>query len=285
MILAQSGQSIPQQIVGTLQDTLANSITSAVNYVPSFVLGLAVLLMGLLIAWIVRMALVKVLSRVGFDRVIDSLGFTSGLEQANIKQSPSAIVGALAYWTILLNIMLSALKVMQFGEALAPLQKFINSIPAFIAAAITFVIGAIVAKFIGQVISGTLAGIGMDIHETLGNLARYFIMAIVTIVALQLIGLPVDLMNQILLAVIVIVAAGVALAFGLGGRQVTSNVLAGFYARELFAVGDRIMIDGEEGILAGLGTVSTEIETGNGVVTIPNTRLTSESIRKLDMPS
>ncbi len=282
MYLAQSGQSIPEQIISTVRGTLTDSIQGIVDYIPTFILGLGILLLGWLIAKLVRWIVGRVLNGVGFDKAIESAGLTEGLKQANVKQTPSGIVAAIAYWTILLNIMLAALKVMQFGEALVPLQNFINKIPAFIAAAIVFVIGAIASKFIGQIVSAALAGVGLDIHDTLGNLVRYFIMAIVTIVALQLIGLPVDLMNQILLAMIVIIAAGIALAFGLGGRQITSNVLAGFYAREMFSVGDQLIVDGEEGVLAGLGTVNAEVETNNGRVTIPNTRLTGESIRKIN---
>lgn len=282
MHLAQSEQSIPNQIINTVQSTLNDSIQSIIDYIPVLILGITVLLLGWLAAKLISWFITRILRGVGFDKVIDEIGLADGLRKANIQKPPSTIIATIAYWTILLNIMLSALKVMKFGEALIPLQNFINKIPAFIAAAIVFVIGMIVSKFFGKIVTASLASIGSDIHKTLGNLVRYFVMTVVTIVALQLIGLPVDLMNQILLAVIVIITAGGSLAFGLGGRQITSNVLAGFYAREMYQVGDRLIIDGEEGILTGLGTVNAEIEINNGRLTIPNTHLTHELVRKID---
>jgi small-conductance mechanosensitive channel len=79
---------------------------------------------------------------------------------------------------------------------------------------------------------------------------------------------------MLLTNLVTLMVGGLALAFGLGGRDVARNVLAGFYAREQFATGDTLLIDGEEGTLEGIGTLNTEIHVDEVRLIVPNTRLT-----------
>jgi small-conductance mechanosensitive channel len=169
---------------------------------------------------------------------------------------------------------------MRFGSAVLPLQQFINSLPNIIAALITFTLGAILAQFIGRTISGALSGIGLEIHDTLGSVAQGLVMTMVFIISLQQIGMDVDLLTQIFTSTLIIIIAGVALAFGLGGRSITRNVLAGYYAREMFTPGDIVDIDGEQGILEGIGTLNTEIRLAESILTVPNIRLTEGNVKR-----
>lgn len=270
------------QIVETVSSTTMGLINTIIQFIPGLILGLIVLGIGYLLSRILRSVVQKLAEKLKLDKFVESLGFTEGLERVNIKQPPSVMLATIVYWFILLNFLLAALQKMQFGTIVLPLQQFIFKFPAFIAALITIVLGAMLARVVGRVVSGALSGIGLEIHEVLGNIVRYLILCIVFIIALQQIGLDVELLKNLFGTTLLILIAGVALAFGLGGNSVTRNVLAGFYAREIFKIGDILMIDGEEGVLEGIGTINSELRTSNGVTTIPNCRLTDETIKKIE---
>ena len=90
------------------------------------------------------------------------------------------------------------------------------------------------------------------------------------------------MVTSLLTNVVTIAVAGLGLAFGLGGRDVAHNALAGYYAREVYRLGNTLVIDGEEGILEAIGTLNAEIAVGNGRVIIPNTQLTGSRTKILD---
>lgn len=78
---------------------------------------------------------------------------------------------------------------------------------------------------------------------------------------------------------VTIIAAGAALAFALGGRDIAHNVLAGFYARDQFLPGDEITLGTELGILLGIGSLNAEVKTENGVVVISNAQLVNQRVK------
>nr|PIE75916.1 MAG: hypothetical protein CSA17_05000 [bacterium DOLJORAL78_65_58] len=79
---------------------------------------------------------------------------------------------------------------------------------------------------------------------------------------------------EIVHSVVLILLAGatlaLALTFGLGTREITRNLVAGFYARKLFAVGESIEVQGVRGSLSGVTPLLVVIETANGLTTLPN---------------
>lgn len=276
-----SDGTITEEIITAIRSALVDSVNNIIQYIPQLIIGLVIVLIGWIIARIVRFLLTRFLGGVKFDDVVKGLGFAEGLER--IKQTPTAIVGSVVFWTLFLNFLLFALEAVQLGRALKPLRDLINSIPLFIAATTIMIIGIVIARFVGKIISTGLESAGMtDINGTIGNLVQYVIMIMVGIVAVQLIGLDVGVMTDLLLALVIVLTAGIALAFGLGGRDITRNILAGYYAREMFKVGDRVLVDGandEEGVITGIGTINVEVETVDGRIIIPNTHLTQSAIR------
>ena len=271
-----------EQIIETILSTALGLVDTIIEFIPSLILGLIVFGIGYVLSRILRSIVQNIAEKFKLDKFVESLGFTEGLKRVNIKQPPSVILATVVYWLILLNFLLAALQKMQFGTIVLPLQQFISKFPAFIAAFITLSLGAMLARVAGRFVSGALSGIGLEIHEVLGNIVRYLILCIVFIIALQQIGFDVDLLKNLFSTTLLILIAGVALSFGLGGNSVTRNVLAGFYAREIFKIGDILMIDGEEGVLEGIGKINSELRTSNGLTSIANCRFTDETIKKIE---
>src|SRR3546814_2325652 len=55
-----------------------------------------------------------------------------------------------------------------------------------------------------------------------------------------------SLLNYVIAIVLITVGLAVALAFGLGSRELVSQILAGIYVRELYEVGQRVRLRSEE---------------------------------------
>ena len=90
--------------------------------------------------------------------------------------------------------------------------------------------------------------------------------------------------TEVIRAVVLILLAGASLAlaltFGLGSRDITRNLVAGYYARKIFRPGEPIEIEGRRGTLAGISPVHALIEEDGQLTTIPNTVFLEQAVRQ-----
>jgi hypothetical protein len=116
-----------------------------------------------------------------------------------------------------------------------------------LAAILILVIGAWLAQVLGKVAQAAVASMGVEFHEGIGQVMQGLLLVDTAVLAVEQLGLNLTFLTDALTNLLTIVAAGLALAFGLGDRDVTRNVLAGYYARDQFAPGDGLVVDGEVG--------------------------------------
>lgn len=269
-----------EQIIDALRTTLTNMVVGIGEFIPRLLVGLVLIFVGWLIARVIRTVLLRISERVGVDKAFQRIGITVLLKQIGVNSAPSQLIATFFFWMLWLNFLLEGFKAMGLQEAIQPLEGLIDFLPSGIAALIIFVLGFMFANFVGQTVDGATESIGIDFHDTLGNLARFLILAMVVVIVMEQIGLDVQIVQEILTNTILIIILGLAIAFGLGGRSVARNVLAGFYAREMYEPGDVLVIDDEEGTLEGIGTLNSEIRIGADRITVPNTRLTETTVRR-----
>jgi small-conductance mechanosensitive channel len=120
--------------------------------------------------------------------------------------------------------------------------------------------------------SGVRGGMAM------GQVVRTIILIFVTVLAIEQLGVETTLLVATATALVAAVALALAVAFGWGSRELARNIMAGFHAREEFAVGQRLAVRGHSGRLVGIGTIRTQLETEAGLVSLPNSALTEEEV-------
>jgi small-conductance mechanosensitive channel len=134
------------------------------------------------------------------------------------------------------------------------------------------------AQIIGRGAQAAMASMGVDFHAQIGQAVRIVLLIATVIIAVQQLGIDLSLFSTALINLVTIAAAGMVLAFALGGQTVVRNILAGYYAKELFTPGDRMVIDGQSGVLEAIGTINTEISMGPDRLILPNTQLIEKSV-------
>ena len=72
---------------------------------------------------------------------------------------------------------------------------------------------------------------------------------------------------------------GVALAFGLGNRQIAHGIMAGFHAREEFRPGQTLAVGDHSGRLVRIGATKALLDTNEGQISLPNVVLLNEVVR------
>lgn len=145
-------------IVAPLQDMLAK----ALSFLPNLVAAGIIVLVGRIVASIVREFVSNLLSAAGLDNRAEKLGLSKALG----KQTLSSVVAQIAYFFILIPIVVAAvdsLGVKLIADPIkATLQNILAAVPAILVATIVIVIGCVVAKVVRGLVSSLLSGIGFD---------------------------------------------------------------------------------------------------------------------------
>lgn len=256
-----------------VRDSLTQIIVDIVNFIPNLVNGLIILLVGVLIARLVRWLLALVLRRIGFDPLVERTGITGALRGLGVKMPLSQIVAQTIFVLLLLSFLITATRLMGLEAVALLLEDLLIFLPSIIAALIVFLLGGIVARFTGNLVATLATGAGITNGARLGRIVQYLVSLFVVILALDVLGIDTGILVTAVTILIAAFGLALGLALGLGARRVVFHVLAGYYLRQRFPIGQQILLDQVRGEVSGIGGVNTAVTTAEGVVVLPNGRL------------
>ena len=272
----------PQNWLDIIIAALTEIFNQMTVFLPNLIGALLMLLVGWLLAWLAQQILRRALARLGFDRLAERAGVSDALDRAGVSSSASRLLGRAIYWLLLLTFLMVAVESLGLTGTAEALRAPIAYLPHVLGAAIVLVGGALLGQFLGKGTQALAAGSGVDFHATLGRTVQYLVLAMAAIMAVDQLGLKTTLLNDVLGNLLTVAGAGLALAFALGSREAVRNLLAGFYAQELFEIGQTIGVDGYRGTLESIGPLKAVITTTENDVTIPNSALIDKIVKHED---
>ena len=157
-----------------------------------------------------------------------------------------------------------------FDEIAGAINTLLAFLPKVIAAIIIVMVGSAVGRFAGGAVSNAAENSGIDYASFLGRLVSSLIFFVVVIMAVAQLGLNMDIVNSVILIGFAGFALCFAMSLGLGTREITRNIVAGFYARKAFSVGDDVVIGGQDGTIKSFSPILTMVERDGKVVAVPN---------------
>jgi small-conductance mechanosensitive channel len=152
-------------------------------------------------------------------------------------------------------------------------------VPKVFGAALILLAGVLAAQLLSGLVRGAAEGVGLEYANGLGRIAQWLIIVISLSVAIGQLEVKTELLNNVIAIVLISVGAAVALALGLGSRQIAGQILAGIYVRELYEVGQQIQVGEVEGQIEEIGTVKTTVLTEAGeLVSLANRVLLEQRV-------
>ena len=261
-------------------ETFAEIQSSLSTWLPAILGALLLLFAGWLVARISQAVFVRLLRRLGIDRLADRTGISRGLTAIGAQGNLSFLLARIIYWLILIFFILLALGALGLTDVVtSALNSFFAFLPRLVAATAIFLIGAFIARVAGDAITAMTAQSNIPSGRVLGQAIRYSLLLVVVILALDELGVQTTILTTIIIVAVTAVAFGLALAFGLGNRQLAHGIMAGFHAREEFESGQTITVGKHTGRLVRIGATKALLETSDGQVSLPNVVLLDEIVR------
>ncbi|MDX1435687.1 MAG: mechanosensitive ion channel [Anaerolineales bacterium] len=263
-----------------LSESFGGIQSSLSTWLPALLGALLLLLFGWVIARISQAVIARLFARLGLDRLAERSGIIGGLDSLGIQSPLSYILARLIYWLILIFFILLALGALGLTDVVTnALNGFFAFLPRLVVATTIFLVGAFIARVVGDAIGAVADRSEMPSGRVLGQAVRYSLLLVVTILALDELGVQTTILTTIIIITIAALALGLAMAFGLGNRQVAHGIMAGFHAREEFKPGQDLTVGEHSGRLVRIGATKALIDTGDGTISIPNVILLNEVVR------
>ncbi|AHY43108.1 transporter [Stutzerimonas decontaminans] len=252
---------------------------SVAGFIPRLFGALVVVLLGFVVAKLLDTLLSKVLAKIGLDRLMAGTGLTKLLSRAGIRVPVSALIGKVVYWFVLLIFLVSAAESLGLERVSATLDMLALYVPKVFGAALILLAGVLLAQLLSGLVRGAAEGVGLDYANGLARMAQGLVIIISISVAIGQLEVKTELLNYVIAIVLITVGLAVALAFGLGSRELVSQILAGIYVRELYEVGQRVRMADIEGQIEEIGTVKTLLLTDDGeLVSVANKELLEQCV-------
>jgi hypothetical protein len=201
-------------------------VTKIAVFLPNLLFAVAIIFLGWVLCNIVKRVVVRLLRLMHFDALAARAGIKEVLERGGVKQTPSELVGLLAFWFLFLIAIVTTLETLNLSGATDTLHTIYLYIPKIVAALVTLILGLYFANFLESVTRTSCANAGLRQAESIGR-AAYIGTAVFVIAAIFEI---LDIASEIVIWAFVLVFGAIclaaALAFGLGGREVAGRYLA-----------------------------------------------------------
>lgn len=193
-----------------IEQSFQNAMDDFASYLPKVVAFLVILLIGWIVAKVLRRIVTRVLARVGVDRLSER----AGLRRFSGNLTASSLTGTLLYVVIMLMTLQLAFAAFGPNPVSELLQDLVAWIPQLFVAGIIMMIGMMVANMVFDLVSNAMAEVSYG--RTLGRMAQIFIIAVAGIAALNQIGVASSVTTPILIAVLAMVAGVVIVGVGGG---------------------------------------------------------------------
>jgi len=199
--------------------------TKIAVFLPNLLFAIAIILLGWVICNVIKRVVVRVLKICQFDVLAERSGIKLILERGGVRQTASDIVGLLAFWFLFLIAIVTTLETLNLSGATDTLHTIYLYIPKIVAALVTLILGLYFANFLESVTRTSCANAGLEAAESIGR-AAYIGTSIFVIAGIfEILDIASEIVIWAFILVFGALCLALALAFGLGGREVAGRFL------------------------------------------------------------
>jgi hypothetical protein len=195
------------------------------GFLPGLLAFLLIALLGLAAAWLVRAVVRRVLTAARFDRLADSSGAGPLLSRADVRATPSALVASFLFWVLLASFAMAGLSALDVEAIDLLTAEFFLYLPRVFAGLVILLVGILFANFLSRATLLAAINAGAPSPRVISLVVKLLIMVLAFAMALE----QLHIARSIVLAAFIIsfgtVMLSLAIAFGLGGRDVARRML------------------------------------------------------------
>ena len=215
--------------VDVLRSAFVDLWVSTMSFLPQLVFAVVVFLLGLLVANILKTAVIRLIRFIKIDELMDRLDVKSMFTRAGIKLDVAELFGWLIKWLVIFLALIAAADALEWTQVTEFLTLVVAYIPNVLVAVIILLVGFLLGNFVKDLIRNAVKMANMSSATFLAAIAKWAIIVFSFMAALVQLGIAGALVQTLFTGFVAMLALAGGLAFGLGGREHAAKVLDHIY--------------------------------------------------------
>lgn len=216
-----------QNIGSTLTASFNSAFYSVVTFIPKFLAGAIILIIGIIVASIARQIVVSVLKIFQVETFLKKYGVPTMKNEF----SWTTILAEIVRWFVIIVFLIPTADVWGLPRIITVLNEFLNYIPNVFVAAVIAMVGFVLARLSHDVVLASATGVDNQTAKTIASVVRWAINVFVILAVLSQLGVATDLIRILFTGFVAMLAIAGGIAFGLGGQEGAKDVVDGFRKR------------------------------------------------------
>ena len=210
-------------------DRLEASLVQLAEYVPAFIGALVIVFAGYLLAKLLEKGTFRLLRRIRLNEVLERGGVMEAVERSGSHLNPAKVIANLVFWLVMFAVMVIASTALGLQSLADVFADLVSYIPSVIAAIVIILVGIVLGGFVGGLIMASAGA--MHGGPALSRIGRGGIILLAIFMALQELGIATDIVTTAFAILFGAIALALAMAFGLGNRQLAGEITREWYER------------------------------------------------------
>jgi hypothetical protein len=212
----------------TFLERLSENLQRLWQFIPSLFLATLVLVVGYFLARLTQRGVGRVLQRVHLNEVL-STGGVPARDHTGAPVNPTRVVANLVFWFVLFIAMLVAADALGIDYLGDVFGELVGYVPSVIAAVVIVILGIVLGDFVSALIAASTPS--LDGGPMLARAGKGGVILLAVFMSLQELGVATDIVTTAFAIIFGAIALALALAFGLGNRDLAGEVTRAWYGR------------------------------------------------------
>ena len=196
-----------------------------ISFLPNLLGAIVVFIVGWFIAEVVAKLAAQIINVLRIDQILERMGFEKSLQRANMKLNSGKFIGEIVKWFFIIVFLMAATDILGLPQVTEFLKQILLYIPQLIVAVFILLAGVLIANFMGKLIKASVEAANLKSAGTLAGVAKWAILIFAILAALIQLGIVPSLIQTLFTGLIAALAISAGLAFGLGGKDLASQIL------------------------------------------------------------
>ena len=214
-----------QSLAEITRDSLLNVWIGILNFLPSLIGALIVLVIGLIVASAFRWLVERVIAGIKLDSLLRKAGLEPYFDRAGYRMNSGKFFGFVVYWFFVVVFVLAVSDILQLFEFSFFLRGVIVYIPNIVIAILILLSAVIIGNLVRSLIRGSVLGAKLHASKFLGTLAWWAIVVFGLFASLSQLGIAAPIINTLITGFIAMLALAGGISFGLGGKDYAAHLL------------------------------------------------------------
>jgi len=216
----EGGEYMTSNITDTILVSLNQGLFSTAAFLPNLLAGIIILLIGIVVASIVKKLLISLLTALRVETYLKRYGISEGKEL-----TWTVILAEIVRWFVIVLFLIPTAEIWGLPQITTILNTFLLYLPNVFVAAIIGLVGLVFARIAAELVMASTKGLSSESSKTIASSTRVAVTIFVFLAVLNQLGVAQDLIRILFTGFVAMIALAGGIAFGLGGKETARDVL------------------------------------------------------------